>query len=226
MMEKKQTQVRKRTTTSGNIQTNTLLSQKKGRKKHQSQPSFLKAGNRKKKRSRSFVKEISLSVLLGLVLSVLLASFFFTLVTVRGFSMSPTLRDGNVLLVRKTDRLQRFDLAVFSRGENTHVRRVIGLPGDKLQYKDDTLFINNQPLDEKFLVEKVNQSQKNGKNFTEDFSLSMLGEMTVIPDDCYLFLGDNRPYSTDSRHYGLVKEEQIIGIAKVKFLPLNQLQGF
>ncbi|MFD1901106.1 signal peptidase I [Enterococcus termitis] len=126
--------------------------------------------------------------------------------------MIPTLRNGDILLVQKNNEFQRFDLAVFVNEKNkTQVRRIIGLPGEKIAYKEDILYVNDQPIDEKFIVDEVNESQRNGKNFTEDFTSEDLTSTKIIPDGYYLVLGDNRSYATDSRVYGLISLENMIG---------------
>ncbi|MGL5531396.1 MAG: signal peptidase I, partial [Culicoidibacterales bacterium] len=81
----------------------------------------------------------------------------------------------------------------------------IGLPGDEVRYENGQLYINNEPIEEAYIVDKIDQ-------YTYDFTLQDLpGGYTTIPENQYLVLGDNRLISKDSRAIGLVDAEQIIG---------------
>lgn len=186
-----------------------------------------KKPKRNKRRVRNYVKELVFAIILGAVLTFVIGSFFLSIVNVRGFSMIPTLREGDKVLVQKTTDLKRFDLVAFKSGNgDTQIRRVIGLPEEKIAYTDDTLMVNDQPIDEKFIIDEINESQRNGKNYTEDFTNRELASSVVIPDDYYLVLGDNRPYATDSRHYGLIAKENVIGKVKMQLFPFDELKSF
>ncbi|MGX7272518.1 signal peptidase I [Enterococcus haemoperoxidus] len=158
-------------------------------------------------------KDLCVAVFFGLGSTLIVCSFFFSLMKVTGYGMSPTVRNGEYVLVKKTKEVRRFDLVAFNNGSGKRqIRRIIGLPGESISFKEDELFVNGQPMDEKFIVDEVNESQRNGKNYTEDFTLgSFLIEKGTIPAGYYFVLGDNRPYATDSRHYGLVSKEKVIG---------------
>lgn len=186
-----------------------------------------KKPKRNKRRVRNYVKELVFAIILGAVLTFVIGSFFLSIVNVRGFSMIPTLREGDKVLVQKTTDLKRFDLVAFKSGNgDTQIRRVIGLPEEKIAYTDDTLMVNDQPIDEKFIIDEINESQRNGKNYTEDFTNRDLASSVMIPDDYYLVLGDNRPYATDSRHYGLIAKENVIGKVKMQLFPFDELKSF
>ena len=93
------------------------------------------------------------------------------------------------------------------------IKRVVGLPGDYIEYKDNYLYVNGEKYKEPF----INNVE------TEDFSLKDLG-YDKIPDDMYLVLGDNRENSLDSRSYGLIKKKQIIGKAFFKIWPIGKIK--
>lgn len=135
--------------------------------------------------------------------------------------MMPTLRDRNVVLVRKTDQIKRFNVVYFRQGNTMQLRRVVGLPGESIAYKDDTLYVNGTVVEEKFIIDDINEAQRNGGQYTEDFTLQDLTGKATIPETCYLVLADNRSYGSDSRQYGLVTEEQVIGVARTLLLPLT-----
>lgn len=151
------------------------------------------------------------------VLVFLLFIFVIGLQQVVGPSMSPTLKEGSVVVVNKMNKSpKREDVIVLSQAEKYMIKRVIGLPGEYIEYKDNVLYINGEKYDEKYLNSDV---------ITEDFSLKDL-DHTIIPDNMYLVLGDNRMDSMDSRDYGLIKKDQIIGKVIMNIWPLNKIKFF
>ena len=88
-----------------------------------------------------------------------------------------------------------------------YIKRVIGLPGETLEIKDSTVYINGQPLEEDYLP--------------ADLRFMDFGPIT-IPDDSYFMLGDNRNNSQDSRIWGTLSKDHIIGKAVLIFWPLNR----
>ena len=94
------------------------------------------------------------------------------------------------------------------------IKRVVGLPGETIEYKDNFLYVNGEKYKEKFLGDEV---------ITEDFSLKELG-YDKIPKGYYLVLGDNRENSKDSRSFGLVKEKDIVGLAWIRLYPFNKIK--
>lgn len=129
--------------------------------------------------------------------------------------MLPAFTNGEFLIVKKTQQVRRFDTIIFQSSKpNKQIRRIIGLPKEQVTFIKDTLYIDGKPLDEKFIVDEVNQTQRDGGIYTKDFSLIDINQLTTIPDNYYLVLGDNRPYATDSRHYGLIEKDQIIGVVE------------
>lgn len=135
-----------------------------------------------------------------------------------GPSMKPTLNNGDIVLLNKF-QYRLFDIkrnqiiALNYKDTKYMVKRVIGLPGEKIEFKDNTLYINDKAYTEPFI--------KNVK--TNDFSLKDIG-YDVIPDDMYLVLGDNRENSMDGRDFGLIKKKDIIGKASIRIWPLNKIK--
>lgn len=185
-----------------------------------------KSVRKKIKKSRNIYKEVLLATVLGLVFSFFMGSLFFRIASVRGFGMTPTLREGDCILLKKTSEFKRFELGVFSSARGLQVRRIIGLPGEKISYSGDTLYVDDQQIDEKFIVAEINKSQQSGSDYTEDFSVSDLISSAAVPEDHYLVLGDNRRYATDSRHYGLIKSERFVGKVLFRIIPVTEWQGF
>lgn len=134
-------------------------------------------------------------------------------------SMLPTLQINDRLIVDKLGyhfkTPERGDIVVFSptdtlEKQNFHdafIKRVIGLPGDRVEVKNGRVFINDKPLDEDYIAERPQYQY---------------GPVTV-PQDQYLVLGDNRNNSYDSHYWGFVPRDHIIGRAVVRFWPMNRL---
>lgn len=195
---------------------------KKNRRK---KPHYRSKANRKRKKRLSVMRDFFIALTVVAAGALLFFSLFFKIVTVQGYSMMPTLRDSNTVIMRKTTQVKRFDIVYFQQGKTQQIRRIIGLPGETIDYKEDTLFVNGTMVEEKFIIDAINQSQKNGGQYTKDFSLfETLGKRT-IPEGYYLVLADNRSYGSDSRQYGLINQEQLIGILRTVILPINDLQN-
>ena len=201
---------------------------------------------------RSFLKEWALFGLIigGIILSRI---YLWTPVRVDGHSMDPTLADSEYLLVINKLPVDRFDIVVASETENGKtkeiVKRVIGLPGETIEYKNDVLYINGKETDEPYLKEYIQkfkedklQSTYSGKGFEENgelfrqmaqiaeaFTVDKDGSATFtkkLLDDEYLLLGDDRIVSKDSRQVGAFKKEQIKGEAVLRLWPLLPFQTY
>ena len=161
--------------------------------------------------------------LIIIVMVVIIRTWIVTPVIVRGDSMDETLHDGEVLLLSKIsyrlNDIKRYDIVVIKDKDDDYIiKRVIGLPGDIIKYKDNNLFINEKQINKTFTEDE-----------TDDFDLEEICE--INDDDCsngipkgkYLVLGDNRDVSADSRTKGLINEEQIIGKTIFRLCPLTRI---
>ena len=146
---------------------------------------------------------------------------FFSFRKVEGYAMMPQLKNNDVMLIRKKSSFKRFDVIFFKKGLKGDFSRIIGFPGEKVSLTDDTLFINDEPMDEKYLVEQINDAQIKDKLFTEDIDLTEQYQGSRIPPDTYLVLSDNRPYANDSREYGVISSSEILGKVVLRVFPLS-----
>lgn len=156
----------------------------------------------------------------------LIRTFLFSPIEVDGASMYPALEDEDKIVINKLSHYDRFDIIVFKgTNEKIYVKRIIGMPGDKIHFKNDELYINDELFDEPYLT-TLKQSINSGK-LTGSFNLLDLYGANEIPSGQYFVLGDNRLDSIDSRNpyiIGLVNEEQILGEVELIFYPFSNIK--
>ena len=163
-----------------------------------------------KEKRKNWIKEL-LPYIIIIIAVVIIRTFIVTPVQVEGTSMVPTLKDNEILLLKKYNHSpKRFDIVVFDLGKSRLIKRVIGLPGENVEYKNDKLYINGKHIKETFT--------RNSK--TSDFKLEDLN-YKKIPEGYYFVMGDNRNNSTDSRIIGLVSEKHIKGITNFSLFPFD-----
>lgn len=129
--------------------------------------------------------------------------------------MVPTLLDGDIMILDKIgyriNGLKRFDIVVIKYNNEKIIKRVIGLPGDYIEYKDNILYVNGKEIKEEYK-----------RDITNNFSLKDLG-YEKIPENKYLVLGDNRSISKDSRIIGLIDKENIEGYTGIIVFPFKRI---
>jgi signal peptidase I len=152
-------------------------------------------------------------VIIGVTVLVYLV-IYFTLQhsVVEGSSMQPSLENGQRLLVNKTafmfDQPQRGEIVIIhppGDPQKQWVKRVIGLPGDVVSISGGQVYVDGVPLEEPYIQEKPAYSMP----------------ATVVPEDCYFVLGDNRNHSSDSHLGWTVPRNSIVGEVWLRFWPLN-----
>ena len=149
-----------------------------------------------------------------IVIALFIRTYIASPVRVDGKSMNNTLKNGDILILNKLDKsYDRFDVVVIDIGETKIIKRIIGLPGESVKYKDNKLYINNKEVTTKEF------------EYTSDFSLEEIYGYVILPNDYYFVMGDNRDESSDSRdpRIGLIKKDQIKGVTKTRIWPLNKI---
>lgn len=143
---------------------------------------------------------------------------------VSGGSMSPYMSHGDYLLIDElTYRFrdpQRGEVNVFRYPNNPStyfIKRVIGLPGERVQIREGEVRIFNNEYPDGYVLSETYLPVGTVTSGNVDLALQE-GE--------YFFMGDNRPYSFDSRSWGVVKKDDIIGIARVRLYPLRHAAAF
>ncbi|KRM21966.1 signal peptidase I [Latilactobacillus graminis] len=162
-----------------------------------------------------------LAILLAGTLAIVIRSFVLVPASVAGQSMAPNLKSADQLLLRTSGPIKRFDIVVFKRSDHvTYVKRVIGLPGETVAYRNDRLYVNGRYVTEPFL----NQVKRKTGILTSDFELKALMGEYQIPANEYFVLGDNRQISKDSRLFGTIHRDTILGRAVAVYYPLHDIQ--
>lgn len=169
-----------------------------------------------KKELYSWVK----SIILAFILAFLCTNFLFAPTTVKGESMSPTFEDNDKILISKISEIERFDIIVFNApdSDERYIKRVIGLPGDTIEMDNDILYVNGKAYKETYLDE--NREEISLSKLTGDFTLEELTGEATVPEGKLFVLGDNRLISNDSRRFGFISSEEVIGEVKFRFFPL------
>ena len=166
---------------------------------------------------KEFIKD-SLKYLIVIATIFFIALFVVSFEQVIGPSMKGTLDAGDVTIVNKLvykfRTIKRNEIVSINQKDKIMVKRVIGLPGEHIEYKDNKLYVNGS------LVLENNISVE-----TKDFKLEDIGYET-IPKDMYFVLGDNRTNSSDSREFGLVKKDEIIGKIVMRLYPFSKIKFY
>lgn len=183
--------------------------------------------------NKNTIKKITYYSLVGLLITLsILFNVFIQRVQVSGHSMDPTLKTNEKLFAVKHIPIDRFDIVVAKEktdDENIFIiKRVIGLPGDTVEYKKDQLYVNGKKMNEPYLDSfkeklkdgslidyfiKINPDYANFDFNTDYLTVDSSGNNTfkvTLKSDEYFLLGDDRPISKDSRAVGPIKKSDII----------------
>ena len=149
-----------------------------------------------------------LPYVIALIVILLIKKFVVAPIRVNGDSMNTTLKDGDIMILNiigfHFDDIKRFDIVVVNEGSELIIKRVIGLPGETIEYKDNVLYVNGKKKKDTY-----------GSKKTEDFKVK-------VPNGKYFVLGDNRTNSMDSRFFGPFKRSQIVGKTKLIVFPFSR----
>lgn len=162
---------------------------------------------------KQVLKSTLYSLIIVAAVAVLIATLAFPVLQISGSSMEPTLNDEEIVVLLKTTNLKKGQLCCFSYQNKLLIKRVVGLPGDKINIDENgNVYVNDELIDEPYVTEKA------------------LGECDVtfpcyVTDNHYFVLGDHRSTSIDSRStvIGLVSEDYIVGKIFFRIWPFNTL---
>lgn len=145
-----------------------------------------------------------------IIIVVLIRTFIVTPIKVNGTSMTDTLSHGDTMILNKIgmkiNDIKRFQIVVIKTDDSYLIKRIIGLPGETIEYKEGKLYINEKEIDDPYY-----------KNNTLDF------ESIKIPKNNYFVMGDNRSNSIDSRILGTIPKKDILGTTKLIIFPISNI---
>jgi len=160
--------------------------------------------------AREIVETLALTILIFLAIHFTVQNY-----QISGPSMQNTLHSGQFVLVNKIAYLfhapERGDVIVFHEPDQPDrdlIKRVIGLPGDTIKLDGSTVWVNGTQLNEPYITQRNNPA----------------AESVTVPASDYFVMGDNRPVSEDSRYFGFVPKDYIVGKAILVYWPLSQWQ--
>ena len=171
------------------------------------------------RRQKAYNKALSGTVYVLTIVAavaVLIATLVLPVLQIEGTSMSPTLANGDIVLLTKTTNFDRGELCGFSWNNKLLIKRVIGLPGDWIEIDTDgTVYLNGEQLDEPYAEQLA------------------VGECDLefpfqVPQEQYFVLGDMRESSIDSRNtlIGCVEKDQIVGKVFFRIWPFKEIRFF
>ncbi len=165
------------------------------------------------------IKEWIQAIFFAVVIGYIIINFIFATVRVEGVSMDPTLQQGDRLIVwRLGYEPDNGDIVVLEppiyNVDDYYVKRVIATEGQTVQIINNRVYVNGEVIEEPYI-------QGNVSALGSKYELPQ-----VIPEGACFVLGDNREHSTDSRAFGLVPNDHIMGEVKLRIWPLNSLEVF
>jgi len=168
--------------------------------------------------------EIAEVVIIALVAVFIIRNFLVQPFLVNGASMEPNFHNGDYLIIDEISyRLrdpQRNEVIVFHypNNESTYfIKRVIGLPGERLLIKDGEIRVFNKEFPDGFSVDE---------RYLPSYTQTVGEKEIVLKNTEYFVMGDNRNSSFDSRNWGPLQKAEIVGVVRLRLWPLNQVMAF
>jgi len=154
-------------------------------------------------------------------LYIVIVLFLFQPTQVQGASMEPTLHTGERIVMSKITYklrpMERGDIVVVNSPRNRdvqYIKRLIGLPGDKIEVKNQLVYVNNQPLQENYISAPTN---------LWDGGFLKADQPVTVPAGYIFVMGDNRPRSSDSREFGFIPTQSVVGTAIYRYFPPGKI---
>jgi signal peptidase I len=181
-----------------------------------------------------------------LIATLLIMRFVISKDVVQGPSMEPGLESGDRLISLRLKKPKRNDIVVLyaPKSDNPapgelYIKRVIGMPGDTVESKNDKLYVNGKQvkqnyLSQKFIKQELQESATeqgvdvNDLKFTGDFSLKTLASThrATVPAGEYFVMGDNRYVSHDGRAFGFIPKSEIQSVVGLRYWPLSKIKFY
>ncbi len=192
------------------------------------------------------------AIILGIFFT--LNRFVFDNCTVSGISMQPTFENNDRVVAMRHAKLSRGEVVVVDAPDEPgalYIKRIIGMPGDKVVSKDNQIYINGKKIKQPWLKagRKLKDNGEDGFSGThytdtQNFTISSLAKTNNykqfynaeqlqtmrrtnrVPKGTYFVMGDHRSVSKDSRYIGTIKRNKIVGVVKWRYWPFNRMQTY
>ena len=174
-----------------------------------------------------FFLDVVETVVVALSIFLVIYLFFLQPHQVQGQSMEPNFHTGEYLLTDKVSyqagQPHRGDVVIFHAPEAAgcvegtgcdFIKRVLGIPGDSISVHDNAIWINGQAVPEPYIP---------ADNYTKEAEFTRGGREFILGPEEYFLVGDNRPHSHDSRAFGPVNRQEIVGRAFFRYWPLDKI---
>ncbi len=175
------------------------------------------------KKAYFFTLDLLQTILLAASIFLVIYIFFFRPFQVSGESMYPTFKNKEYILTNlitlKLGHPVKGDVIVFKAPtdqDKDFIKRVIGTAGDSVSVQEGFVYVNGKKLNESEYLDS--EVRTYGGSFLKD------GESVTVPQGEYIVMGDNRPFSSDSREWGFLKEKDIIGKSFFVYWPVNTMR--
>lgn len=186
------------------------------------------------------------AVLMGIFF--LLFRFVLSNDTVSGPSMQPSFENGQRLISVRHALIKRGEVVIVKAPDEPgalYIKRVIGMPGEKIVSKNNQIYINNKKLSQPWLTQGKKMIDAGSDTFysaTQNFTmkslarsrqfqqyytksqLNYINKYNRIPKETYFVMGDHRSVSKDSRYIGTIKRKNVVGVVKLRYWPLNEFK--
>lgn len=186
------------------------------------------------------------AVLMGIFF--LLFRFVLSNDTVSGPSMQPSFENGQRLISVRHAQIKRGEVVIVKAPDEPgalYIKRVIGMPGEKIVSKNNQIYIDNKKLSQPWLTQGKKMIDAGSDTFysaTQNFTmkslarsrqfqqyytksqLNYINKYNRIPKGTYFVMGDHRSVSKDSRYIGTIKRKNVVGVVKLRYWPLNEFK--
>jgi signal peptidase I, bacterial type len=172
-------------------------------------------------------------IVLGIAVAFAIKTYWFRFVRIDGTSMEPNLKNNEWVMVYNNDKIKRGSVIVFdaygqdpeATAKKEYVKRVIGMPGDTVSAENGVIKVNNKVVDQSYIPDSEQKATNIVNNVGNWSSLAALGSKmdwqrkisVTVPKGQYFVLGDHRSVSNDSRYWGFVTKDSVMGVVKVPF---------